>query len=100
MKLLTKIKEFKDKIQCKNFTDDFFDELRERRKVNLKVTLHVMAKYLVDDQLKRTGILYSPYDNYIQIQVQSLFWEWKQEGIINELEDFSNETKSWIMQYA
>ena len=50
--------------------------------------------------LESTGLLYSSDDAYIQIEVQKLFWEWKREGIIDEFEDFTDETKAWILVYA
>ena len=94
--LLTKIKNAIEKIKCKDLTTAFFNELNFRKNVNMKTTLTLMADYLVKDQLERTGILYSPTDDYIQCQVQSLFWEWKKEGIINEFEELSEATKAWI----
>lgn len=97
--LLTKIRNFVDKTKCKNLTDEFFNEVRFRKSVNMQVTLEIISKYLVQDQLERTGILYSPHDEYIQTKAQSLFWEWKNEGIINEFEDLVETTKSWIIQY-
>lgn len=100
MRLLEKVRDFKNKIECKNLTDKFFAELHFRKSVNIQVTLHTLANYLVADQLERTGILYSPYDKYIQTEAQRLFWEWKREGVINEFEDFNDTTKNWICKYV
>lgn len=94
--LLEKIREFKEKIECKNLTDEFYAELKERKSVNMQVTLEAIAQYLVREQEKETGLLYSPYDDFIQCQVQSLFWEWKKEGIINQLEELNETTQAWI----
>lgn len=98
--MFTLIKNFITKQQCKDLAIEFQNELNFRKNVNMEVTLTVMTNYIIDDQLKRTGLLYSPYDKYIQTKVQKLFWEWKDEGIINDMEDFSETTKNWIMAYA
>lgn len=96
--LLEKIREFKNKIECKNLTDEFYAELKERKSVNMLVTLSAIAKYLVQEQFKETGLLYSPQDDFIQYQSQKLFLEWKKEGIINEFEDLNETTKSWLFE--
>ena len=98
--MFTKIKDFIAKQQGKRLASEFQNELHFRKNVNMQVTLAIMTNYLIDDQLKRTGLLYSPFDKYIQTKVQKLFWEWKDEGIINDMEDFTEATKSWIMAYA
>ena len=98
--MFTFIRNFIDKQNGKRLAQEFQNELNYRKNVNMHVTLAVMANYLVDDQLQRTGLLYNPHDKYIQTKVQRLFWEWKNEGIINEMEDFAETTKSWIMAYA
>lgn len=98
--MFTMIKDFIEKQKCKDLATEFQNELHFRKNVNMEVTLTVMTNYIIDDQLKRTGLLYSPYDKYIQTKVQKLFWEWKDEGIINDMEDFSETTKNWIMAYA
>ena len=98
--MFTLIKDYFENLKCKDLASEFQNELNFRKSVNLHVTLAVMTNYLVDDQLKRTGLLYSPYDKYIQTKVQKLFWEWKDEGIINDMEDFTETTKNWIMAYA
>lgn len=106
MKLLTAIKnisnkidEIKNKLENEKLTNELYDAIIEKRKINLKCTLHILTNYLIFDQLERTGILYRPDDSYIQTKVQSLFWEWKNEGLINEFEDFEDTTKSWISVY-
>lgn len=96
MTLLTKIKNKIEEIKCKNLTDEFFAELNERKSVNMQVTLEAIANYLVREQEKETGLLYSPYDKYIQTETQRLFWEWKREGIINQLEELNESTQAWI----
>lgn len=98
--MFTMIRELKNKIECKNFTEQFFRELEERKSENMQITLNVLTNYLIADQLERTGILYSPYDGYIQTETQRLFWEWKREGIINEFENFNPETWTWIKAYS
>lgn len=98
MTLLTKIKNKIEEIKCKNLTDEFFNELYERKSVNMQVTLEAIAQYLVREQEKETGLLYSPYDDFIQCQVQTLFWEWKKEGIINQLEELNETTQAWIFE--
>lgn len=100
MYLLTKIKEFREKIVAKNFSNRFYDELLERKIANMQNTMKTITNYLVQDQVERTGILYSPYDSFIQTEAQRLFWEWKDEGIINEFENFNEYTWNWIKVYA
>jgi len=98
--LLEKIREFKNKIENEKLTQELANRKQELRQQNMINTLHTLANYLVADQLERTGILYSPSDKYIQTKVQQLFFEWKDEGIINEFEDFNDTTKTWIENYA
>ena len=98
--LLEKIREFKNKIENEKLTQELANRKQELRQQNMINTLHTLANYLVADQLERTGILYSPADKYIQTKVQQLFFEWKDEGIINEFEDFNDTTKTWIENYA
>jgi len=98
--MLTKIKGFFNKLQNEKLTDEFNNEIRFRKQVNLICTLEMLKNYLVQDQLERTGLLYRKNDEYIELESQRLFWEWKQEGIINEFDDFEEATKSWISIYA
>ena len=98
--LLEKIREFKNKIENEKLTQELANRKQELRQLNMINTLNTLANYLVADQLERTGILYSPADKYIQTKVQQLFFEWKDEGLINEFEDFSDTTKTWIENYA
>ena len=98
--MFTKIKEFINKKQNERLTEDFKNAIAFKRSVNIQVTMIVLSNYLVKDQLLRTGLLYDSNDNYIQTKAQSLFWEWKDEGLINEFDDFEDTTKSWIMAYA
>lgn len=95
-KIKNKINEKIDEIKCKNLTDEFYAEMRERKSVNMQTTLEAIANYLVREQERETGLLYSPYDKYIQHKTQELFWEWKDEGIINELEELNETTQAWI----
>lgn len=97
--LLEKIREFKNHIENEKLTQELENRKQELRQQNMINTLHTLANYLVADQLERTGILYSPADKYIQAKVQQLFFEWKDEGIINEFEDFNDTTKVWIENY-
>ena len=98
--LLTKIKEFLNKKQNERLTVDFNNAVAFKRAVNMEVTMTVLSNYLICDQLLRTGLLYQPSDKYIKLKAQSLFLEWKNEGLINEFEDFEDTTKSLIMAYA
>jgi len=98
--MFLKIKEFLNKKQNERLTDDFKNAVNSIKTVNMEVTLTVLKNYLVQEQLARTGLLYSRDDNYIVSEAQNLFWEWKKEGIINEFEDFEETTKSWIMAFA
>ena len=66
----------------------------------MRVTLHILTNYLIFDMLESTGILYRPEDPFIQTKVQRMYFEWKNEGIIDEYDDFTDETKSWIIVYA
>ena len=98
--MFTKIKTFINKKQNERLTDDLLNAIAFKKAVNIRVTMTVLSNYLAQDQLLRTGLLYEPNDKYIQFKAQKLFWEWKNEGLINEFEDFEDTTKSWIMQYA
>ena len=98
--MFLKIKEFLNKKQNERLTDDFKNAVNSIKAVNIAVTLTVLKNYLVQEQLARTGLLYSRDDNYIVFKARKLFWEWKKEGIINEFEDFEETTKSWIMAFA
>ena len=97
--LLEKIREFKTRLETKKMYEDLNNAIELKRRQNMEIALHVLTNYLIVDQLERTGILYRPEDKYIQTKVQQLFWEWKHEGIIDEYEDFTDETKSWIFAY-
>ena len=100
MNLLTKIRELKNKFENKKLTKEFNNAIEFKKRQNMEMTLYVLTNYLVYDQLERTGILYRPEDNYIQTKVQRLFFEWKDEGIINEYETFNDYTWNWIKVYA
>ena len=100
MFLLSKIRELKEKMDCKNFSDRFYDELLERKIANMQNVMTTISNYLVKEQLAKTGLLYSPFDDYIRTKAQNLFWEWKNEGIINEFENFNEYTWNWIKVYA
>lgn len=98
--MLKKIKGFINKIRNEKLTDELMKEIKFRKQVNLIMTMETLKNYLIDEQLKKTGLLYSKYDEFIKIEAQRLFWEWKQEGIINEFDDFVDTTKNWIEVYA
>lgn len=94
------IKNFFAKQDSKMLHQELKREIAYRRSINMIMTLDVIENYLIDDMLRITGLLYQKTDAYIKTKAQSLFWEWKNEGIINEFEDFSDETKTWIMAYS
>ena len=96
--MFTAIKNKIESIKCKNLTDEFFNELYKRKAINMQTTLEAIANYLVKEQEKETGLLYSPHDDFIVAETQHLFWEWKKEGIINQLEELNDITKSWIFE--
>ena len=98
--MFTKIKNFFALQDSKMLHQELNRELAYRRSINMIMTLDVIENYLIDDILTTTGLLYRKSDEYIKTQAQALFWEWKSEGIINEFEDFTDETKSWIMAYS
>ena len=104
MKLLTaiktKIQEIQNQIETKKLYEELENRINDLKNENIIRSINTIANYLVDDQLDRTGILYSPHDNYITTKAQSLFWEWRDEGIINEFENFNETTWSWIKEYA
>lgn len=100
MRLLAAIKCFKNKIENEKLTEELENRKNELRRENIERTLNTMTNYLIADMLDRTGMLYRFNDPFIQTEVQRLFWEWKREGIINEFDDFTDETKSWIALYA
>ncbi|MBQ2391395.1 MAG: hypothetical protein II306_06460 [Clostridia bacterium] len=99
-KMQNKVKEIFNRMENRRLTDDFNDAVRFKRSVNMEISLHILINYLIQDQLTRTGILYSGNDNYILAKAQHLFWEWKNEGIIDEFNDFNDATKNWITAYA
>lgn len=94
------VRNFTNKIENEKLTDELNHEIEFRRQVNMIMTMDVLRKYIRQDHLERTGLLYSINDPYILTQAQCLFWEWKNEGIINEFEDFEDATKQWIIEYA
>ena len=98
--MFTKIKNFFALQDSKMLHQELNRELAYRRSINMIMTLDVKENYLINDMLERTGLLYRKTDNFIKSAAQTLFWEWKREGIINEFEDFTDETKSWIMAYS
>lgn len=98
--LLEKIREFKTKLETKKIYEELENRRLDLMRENITRTLNTMTNYLIHNQLERTGILYRSDDAYIQTEVQRLFWEWKREGIIDEFDDFTDETKSWILAYT
>lgn len=98
--MFTKIKKFFAAQDSKKIYQELNREIAYRKSINIIMTLDVLENYLISDMLERTGLLYQKTDNFIKSAAQTLFWEWKKEGIINEFEDFSDETKTWIMAYA
>lgn len=100
MNLFARFREHQNKVENETLTNELYERINELRRINVEKTLNTMTNYLIFDQLQRTGILYRPNDNYIQVKVQHLFWEWKDEGIIDEFDDFTDTTKMWIKQFA
>lgn len=98
--MLQTIKNFFNREENKALTEELNNVILERKANNLVFTMQILKKYLVNDQLIRTGLLYSTEDKYIKIKAQQLFWEWKNEGLINEFDDFEDTTKSWILAYS
>ena len=80
--------------------EEFKKAVSAKKHCNMTRTLAVLTNYIIDDLLKTTGLLYSKHNNYVLDKVQHLFWEWKAENLINDFNDFSEATKSWIMVYA
>lgn len=98
--MFTRIKNFFALQDSKKLWQELNHEIAYRRSINMIMTLDVIENYLIDDILKTTGLLYRKTDEYIKTRTQLLYWEWKREGIINEYEDFNDETKTWIMAYS
>lgn len=98
--MFTLIKNYIERKQNERLAEDLKQAIRMKRYENMQVTMIVLKNYLSRDMLVRTGLLYSPDDTYIETKAQSLFWEWKDEGLINEFDDFEETTKSWIMAFA
>ena len=98
--MFTLIKNYIERKQNERLAEDFKQAVKMKRYENMLVTMEVLKNYLSKDMLVRTGLLYSPDDTYIETKAQHLFWEWKNEGIIDEFDDFNETTKSWIMAYA
>lgn len=94
------IKKFLTKLEDERLANDLYNAIAFKKNVNMNVTLEILKNYVVQDQLKETGLLYRRDDDFILEKVQYLFWEWKNEGIINEFNDFEDTTKNWIMAYA
>lgn len=91
---------FFNKNENEKLTQELENVIECKKAQNMEMTLYILTNYLVQDQLKNTGLLYRRTDRYIQTKVQQLYWEWKNEGLINEFEDFEDTTKSWIVEYA
>ena len=87
------------KLDDKTIAEDFKQAIRAKRKTNMRRTLAIIKNYLISEELRATGLLYSDKDDLILSKAQNLFWEWKKEKIINEFEDFEDATKNWIMAY-
>lgn len=100
MNLLTPIKSFFENIETKKIYEELANRKNDLRRENMIKTLHTLTNYLIADMLESTGLLYRPDDEYIQQKVQKLFFEWKDEGIIDEFDDFTDETKNWILTYS
>lgn len=98
--LIKLIKKALNKLDDARLANGLYNAIAYKKNVNMHVTLAVLTNYVVDEQLKETGLLYRKDDDYILSKVQHLFWEWKDEGIINEFNDFEDTTKNWIMAYA
>jgi hypothetical protein len=98
--LITLIKKALNKLDDARLANDLYNAIAYKKNVNMHVTLAVLTNFIIDEQLKETGLLYRKDDDYILSKVQHLFWEWKNEGIINEFYDFEDTTKNWIMAYA
>ena len=99
-KFIKLIKKAYNKLDDLRLKNDLYNAIAYKKNVNMHVTLAVLTNYVVDEQLKETGLLYCRDDDFIQEKVQYLFWEWKEEGIINEFNDFEDTTKNWILAYA
>ena len=100
MKLLTAIKNYFEKIETEKLYEELANRKHDLRRENIIKTLNTMANYLVSDMFCETGLLYRADDPYIKSEVQRLFWEWKREGIINEFDNFNDETWAWLQEYA
>lgn len=98
--LIKLIKKALNKLDDKRLANDLYNAIAYKKNVNMHVTLAILTNFIIDEQLKETGLLYRKDDDYILAKVQHLFWEWKNEGIINEFNDFEDTTKNWIMAYA
>lgn len=98
--MFTRIKNFFIAQDSKKLWQELNHEIDYRKSINTLMTLDIIENYLIDDILKRTGLLYRKSDAFIKTATQTLFWEWQNEGIINEFNDFNDDTKQWIMAFA
>ena len=94
------VKDYLNKKENEKLTEELELRKLDLRRQNVIKTIKTISNYLAFEMLENTGLLYRPDDDYIQAETQRLFWEWKKEGIINEFEDFTDETKNWIFIYS
>ena len=84
----------------KTIAEDLQKAITFKRNSNMQKTLATLTNYILSDELRTTGLLQKKNDTRILAKVQHIFWEWKNEGLINDFNDFEDATKSWIMAYA
>lgn len=98
--MFTKLKKLYFKAKSALSDRQLHKDLSERalyfRKYNMCKTLYYLTKLVIQEGLKEHNFILPP--DLLQSKVQYLFWEWKNEGLIDCLDRFSPETEKWITE--
>lgn len=69
----------------------------ELKHVCMQRTLSALANYVLKSELEETGLLLTQDD--LEFKTQKIFWEWKNEKLIDEYNMFNQTTSEWIYDY-
>ena len=90
MNIIDFINEQKNKFENQMLTDELKHVIMQR-------TLGTLANYILKSELEETGLLLTKDD--LEYKTQKMFWEFKNEGIIDEWNNFNDVTREWILNY-
>lgn len=96
--MFTTVKKLYYKVKSRLTDRQLHKDLSQRalyfKRYNMYKTLYYLSKLVIDEELKEQNYIISP--DLLRSRVQYLFWEWKNEGLIDCLDRFSPETENWI----